>query len=95
MLFRSGVVTDIKNPDDISDEELGLAYLSAMLGQRYELKSALMFLILVDGRIVVDDNEEGVAVLRLDSDELLIGCLGIEPVSYTHLDVYKRQPERY
>ncbi len=41
-LYKDGVVTDIKNPDDISDEELGLAYLSAMLGQRYELKSALI-----------------------------------------------------
>lgn len=39
-LYKDGVVTDIKNPDDISDEELGLAYLSAMLSQRYELKNA-------------------------------------------------------
>ena len=41
----------------------------------------ILFLILVDGRIVVDDNEEGVAVLRLDSDELLVGCLVIEQVA--------------
>ena len=41
----------------------------------------ILFLILVDGRIVVDDNEEGVAVLRLDSDELLVGCLVIEQVT--------------
>ncbi|HIT53370.1 MAG TPA: cadherin-like beta sandwich domain-containing protein [Candidatus Fimivicinus intestinavium] len=39
-LYKDGVVTDIKNPDDISDEELGLAYLSAMISQRYELKTA-------------------------------------------------------
>lgn len=39
-LYKDGVVTDIKNPDDISDEELGLAYLSAMLGQRYKLEKA-------------------------------------------------------
>lgn len=39
-LYKDGVVTDIRNPDDISDEELGLAYLSAMLSQRYELKNA-------------------------------------------------------
>lgn len=39
-LYQNGVVTDIKTPDGISDEELGLAYLSAMLGQRYELEKA-------------------------------------------------------
>lgn len=39
-LYQNGAVTDIKTPDGISDEELGLAYLSAMLGQRYELEKA-------------------------------------------------------
>lgn len=41
-LYQNGVVTDIKDPDGISDEELGLAYLSSMLSQRYELKNALI-----------------------------------------------------
>ena len=41
----------------------------------------ILFLILVDRCIVVNDNEEGVAVFRLDSDELLVGCLVIEQVA--------------
>lgn len=41
-LYKGGVVTDIKNPDDISDEELSLAYLSAMLSQRFALEKALI-----------------------------------------------------
>ena len=49
-----------------------------------------LFLILVDGRIVVDDNEEGVAVLRLDCDELLVGCLVIE-LSLIHISALKEK----
>ena len=41
----------------------------------------ILFLVLIDGCIVVDDNEEGVAALRLDCDELLVGCLVIEQVA--------------
>ena len=41
----------------------------------------ILFLVLIDGCIVVDDNEEGVAALRLDCDELLVGCLIIEQVA--------------
>ena len=41
----------------------------------------ILFLVLVDGRIVVGDNEEGVAVFRLNGDELFVGCLVIEQVA--------------
>ena len=43
--------------------------------------SLILFLILVDGRIVVDHDIEGVAVFRLNGDELLVGGFVIQQVA--------------
>ena len=41
----------------------------------------ILFLFLIDGRIVVNDNVESVAVFGLDGNELLVRCLIIEQIT--------------
>ena len=41
----------------------------------------ILFLFVVDRSIIVDDDVEGIAAFRLNSNELLIGCLVIEKIT--------------